>query len=308
MSKPLVSFIIPAFNSENYIHTCVDSILSQDCDDCHFEVIVVDNGSTDLTVDTVRKYNQVKLISEPKKGVSYARNTGVKNSSGELIAFVDSTVTLANNWLSLMLKMIGGQSPVVAQGRIFYVPYNDVRDEIYKFVFRNSFFTTRGSFNSLQVGEEELPYMDTASCIVTRSLFEQYGGFDPRTGRYSDRNFGHRLYYSGVELMNNTRATSYKFANYKTRKKFLIDQAYDSYFSLISVLLIGRSNVLKVILRRIRHYAHGVSISLRRIILKKSSMGLREKIFSFKLNLIKLVVNFALLVLSPFLLVYKMRA
>lgn len=83
------SFIVPAYNVSKYIKKCVDSILS--CNMKDIEVIVVDDGSTDDTLEILNKYNddRLKIISKQNGGASAARNDGINASSGEFLAFID---------------------------------------------------------------------------------------------------------------------------------------------------------------------------------------------------------------------------
>ena len=87
---PLVSVIIPAYNASQYICDTIESVLGQDYQ--YLEVIVVDDGSSDDTVDIVaRKYgSQLRLLRQPNSGASAARNYGYSNSSGKLIKFLDA--------------------------------------------------------------------------------------------------------------------------------------------------------------------------------------------------------------------------
>lgn len=85
---PKFSIIIPTRNVEKYIKKCLDSVLNQTFKD--FEIIVVDDGSTDNTKNIIKKYKQVKLIEEKTIGVSEARNIAIKEAKGEYLAFLDS--------------------------------------------------------------------------------------------------------------------------------------------------------------------------------------------------------------------------
>jgi len=86
---PKVSVIIPTYNCAQYIFHAVDSVLAQSFRD--FELVVVDDGSTDNTRELLKLYgSQIKYIYQQNKDMTAARNTGIKNSSGEYIAFLDS--------------------------------------------------------------------------------------------------------------------------------------------------------------------------------------------------------------------------
>jgi len=87
--KPQVSVIIPTYNRGWIIHEAIDSVLAQDYTE--FELIVVDDGSSDHTSDVLDSYrNVIKVLSQQNKGVSAARNRGIAKASGKFIAFLDS--------------------------------------------------------------------------------------------------------------------------------------------------------------------------------------------------------------------------
>ncbi len=90
MNSPKVSVIIPTYNYANYVGEAIQSVLDQSFSD--FEVIVVDDGSIDHTAEVVRRFSdtRVKYIFQENRGLPAARNTGIKASSGELLAFLDS--------------------------------------------------------------------------------------------------------------------------------------------------------------------------------------------------------------------------
>ncbi len=85
---PLISVIIPTYNRGWIIEEAIESVLSQIFTD--FELIVVDDGSTDNTPDILKSYPEIKVIRQKNRGVSAARNTGVKASKGKFVAFLDS--------------------------------------------------------------------------------------------------------------------------------------------------------------------------------------------------------------------------
>ena len=87
---PLCSVIIPAFDAQQYIHEAIDSALSQECD-FSFEVIVVDDGSTDRTSDIALRYgDKVQLIQKENGGPGSARNAGAAKARADILVFLDA--------------------------------------------------------------------------------------------------------------------------------------------------------------------------------------------------------------------------
>lgn len=96
-----VSVIIPVFNREQTITRAIESVLSQTMQD--FEIIVIDDGSTDRTAERVQNF-PLKLIQTENRGVSHARNLGIREARGDYIAFLDSDDEWLPKKLELQLK------------------------------------------------------------------------------------------------------------------------------------------------------------------------------------------------------------
>lgn len=96
-----ISIIIPAYNTEHYLSDCMDSIISQQYPS--LEIIVVNDGSTDNTLELLRgyseKYSYVQVIDKRNEGQSIARNTGADIATGDYVLFVDSDDILSHNSL-----------------------------------------------------------------------------------------------------------------------------------------------------------------------------------------------------------------
>lgn len=109
--KPLISVVIPAFNEEKYISACLLSLKEQSFTD--FEIIVVDNNSTDNTAKIARKFG-AKVVRENIQGMTPARERGFMAARAEIIARTDADTTHPSNWLELIYKTFKNYPHIVA--------------------------------------------------------------------------------------------------------------------------------------------------------------------------------------------------
>ena len=109
---PFVSVVIPAYNEENYLPSCLESIRNQDyAGKC--EVIVVDNASTDNTAQIARDWG-AKVVYESKRSPACARQKGAEAATGEIIAFIDADTQAPAHWLSTIVSRFVQKPEVVA--------------------------------------------------------------------------------------------------------------------------------------------------------------------------------------------------
>ena len=101
--NPVLSIIIPTHNSESTIKRCLDSLTSQSIPREQFEIIAVDDGSKDKTVDIAKECGADKVIVTEPCFQGKARNIGVKNAKGELLAFIDSDCAAKDGWISSIM-------------------------------------------------------------------------------------------------------------------------------------------------------------------------------------------------------------
>jgi len=104
MRGPLVSAIIPVYNGAKFISEALKSICMQGYDP--IEIIVVDDGSIDDTACIVRSFGDIRYVYQPNKGCAAARNTGIRSSKGELIAFLDADDYWSGNKLNIQVDCL----------------------------------------------------------------------------------------------------------------------------------------------------------------------------------------------------------
>ena len=99
-NTPLISAIVPAYNVEKYIKTCLDSLINQTYS--NFEIIVINDGSTDQTEEILRSYQsnpKFCIYSQKNGGISAVRNHGIKLANGELVCFIDGDDSVKSDYL-----------------------------------------------------------------------------------------------------------------------------------------------------------------------------------------------------------------
>lgn len=105
----ILSIVIPVYNVEKYLLRCMDSIVKQSVSDTEFEIVVIDDGSTDNSKQLLRKYENclnVRIYSQDNHGLSYTRNRGVELSNGKYIFFLDSDDWIGENTLSHLISFL----------------------------------------------------------------------------------------------------------------------------------------------------------------------------------------------------------
>jgi glycosyltransferase involved in cell wall biosynthesis len=176
VSDPRISIIIPALNEEGVIRRCLDSLEKNDFPKSAFEVILVDNGSTDRTIDIARSFEHalaLKVLKLEKVHISALRNRGAAEARGRYLAFLDADCLAPASWLSSALLLLEGlQNGVIGAhygipddstwvGRIWcqdrfsekardvsYVPAGDL------LVDRETFSAIKGFDESIQTNED----------------------------------------------------------------------------------------------------------------------------------------------------------
>lgn len=127
----LVSIILPIYNVATLIPRCMDSIYSQNVDDYSFEIIAVNDGSTDNSKEIIKEYqkkhNNIILIEQKNQGVASARNNGIRHSSGDYLLFIDPDDALCECALASFVKLVSKRKSPIFVMRSFN---NDV-DEVY---------------------------------------------------------------------------------------------------------------------------------------------------------------------------------
>ncbi len=176
MSGLRVSVVIPVFDMADTIGACLDALLAQSYPTALTEILVVDNGSTDNTRAVVQRY-PVRYVMEPTRGAPSARNRGIADATGDLIAFTDADCVPARTWLArLAAAATAQQADVVAGGLAVLDPSSSLLAR---------YSASIGQYDpDVSLRHPRYPYATTANVAIRRSLLEAAGGFNPAFTTY----------------------------------------------------------------------------------------------------------------------------
>jgi glycosyltransferase involved in cell wall biosynthesis len=185
MNNPVVSVIIPCYNAELFIEETVNSILNQTFSD--FEIIIVNDGSTDNSVQKIEKFlndPRIKLINKDNGGVSSARNVGLKLSRGTYIALFDADDIMLDNNLEEKVKILENNKDVLFVFSDLIAFYQDSKEEIIKGYYTDN-------ITNQYLLQKDLPIPGICSNVLFRSsiINEKNVFFDENLSTSADQDF-----------------------------------------------------------------------------------------------------------------------
>lgn len=175
------SFIVPVYNTEKYLKKCLDSLVNQTYKD--FEIIVVNDGSTDKSSNIIskyqKKYKNIIVIDKENEGLSMARNRGVQKSSGKYIIFVDSDDYVSNKLLEEVDKKIDDSDILrfqIATEDEEYTKINEYHEEGFESMCGYDAFKYLSSYH----------FVEPAWCYVIRKNYYIENKFSFKKGVYHE--------------------------------------------------------------------------------------------------------------------------
>ncbi len=191
-----ISFVIPAYNEENYIVDCLKTlVLRIKNSGISAEIIVVNNASTDQTKQMAFQFPKVQVLDETRKGLSRARQAGYKASSGDLIANVDADTRLPEGWIETVIAEFSKNKKLVALSgpQVFY----DVPKRVHYWTRVFYMFTFLGYFLNRFVFHTS-SFLQGGNFVIRRSALKKIGGYNEEFDFYGeDADIAHRLHKVG---------------------------------------------------------------------------------------------------------------
>lgn len=220
-NNPYISVLVTAYNEEKDLPLCLASIRGSDYDKEKYEIIVVDNNSTDNTASIAEKYG-ARVIKENKQGNTFAVSTGMKEAKGEIIAMTDADSIVDRSWLSEIEKLFADKTIVAATGTADIKTRSTFFNNLSEF-----FYELFLKFNYL-IGK---PHITGFNLIVRRSALEKVGGINEAFTMSPDIDLGLRIKKEGRVVFSKKLkvVTSYRRWRekpFKTFKTYLAGYIY----------------------------------------------------------------------------------
>lgn len=187
----LVSIIIPALNEQRFIGRCLEALTRLDLPEDSFEVIVVDNGSTDRTVEIARSFSpalKVTVLPMPGARISAMRNAGVSVSHGAVLAFLDADCVAPPHWLEKATSLLAREGVGVAGSRP-RIP-------------EDSRWVARAWYGGLEHEKQgDVSWVGSHNMVIARSTFARVGGFDESIQTNEDCELCERIRSAGLRVV-----------------------------------------------------------------------------------------------------------
>lgn len=179
-----VSVIVPTYNEEDVIKRCLKSLDKQNYKD--FEVIVVDDGSTDKTLERIQDTRcEIRVFKQRHKGAGAARNRGAKHAKGDILVFIDADMTFDKNFIKKLIDPIVKSEAIGTFSKEEYLANKDI-------VWARCWNINRG-FPVDRMHPVDYPDTQKVFRAITKKAFEKAGGFDEKAGYTDDWSLAERL-------------------------------------------------------------------------------------------------------------------
>ena len=194
----MISVVMPAFNSSNFIAKAIESILSQTFQD--FELILVDDGSTDNTLEIMTHYrqqdNRIQIIQSKHMGCSCARNLGINQSKFPWIAVMDADDIALPKRFAKQIEAANANPKVVAWGT--YVHHVKLKDEVLS-LHKHGLLTEEEFYDNRKRGD--VPFVIHPTSLIKKEILLRVGGYDQKFSDADDFELFDRLSDHGSILV-----------------------------------------------------------------------------------------------------------
>ncbi|HJU11783.1 MAG TPA: glycosyltransferase [Candidatus Binataceae bacterium] len=232
---PKVSVVVCAYNAERTMRPCLESLRRLDYP--NFEVIIVDDGSRDATAQIAADFPDFRLIRQPNKGLSAARNVGLQAALGEIVAYTDSDCVVDRHWLTFMVRAMLDRG-FDACGGPNYAPHEDGSVE-------GCVAASPGAPSHVLIGDDRAEHLAGCNMVFRKAALEAAGGFDPQfTAAGDDVDICWRLIDSGYSLGYSPSAFVWHFRRNTVKAYYGQQRGYGKAEAMLYFKYPGRFNLL----------------------------------------------------------------
>ena len=191
LAQPEISVIIPTYNRSELLRNAVLSLLNQDVSEITFEIIVVDNNSSDNTEAAVQLLGasnpgKLRYIFEPQQGNANARNAGIQNAQGSIIGFIDDDVVVEGNWLKSLKAIFHTRHDLSFVGGRVLPQWSGPLPSWLSPEHWSPLALLDYGQHELAISGENPPGLLTANIAFRRTVFDEVGMFSPNLQRVKD--------------------------------------------------------------------------------------------------------------------------
>ncbi|MCK5267155.1 MAG: glycosyltransferase [Spirochaetes bacterium] len=202
-----MTIIIPTLNADKYINQCLLSLMKLDYPKDKIEIIVVDNGSVDNTLELIKRY-KVREFILPKVTISALRNYGAKFAKGEVIAFLDADCTVEKNWMVNAIESFTKDS-IAAVGCAYKIPSS-----------ASLLAKAWGICEMDTVNNSFVKFIPSGNFIVRKECFDKVNGFNEKLRVSEDADICYRLRQMKYKIFSSDSIVAFHFGAAQDLKGF----------------------------------------------------------------------------------------
>ncbi len=259
-SNPAISVIVCTYNRVEYISLCIDSLLSQTFKD--YEIVVIDNNSSDGTLELIKNnyHGKIKIINESNQGLSFARNCGLKNASGDIVAYIDDDAIADKDWLAAIYDTFTNYPEAACVGGRIFVKWIVEKPEWWIPELDEIFNNQDYGKDTRYLNYPQFPFGTNIS--FKKNVILEFGGFNTNLGRIGNKSSSgeeqylcFQLYQDKHKLVYNPKIFVHHLAYQSrlTKESLLVRYSESGASHAYLFYLLGKKHLLKEIYLMLPH-------------------------------------------------------
>ena len=201
--QPTVSVVIPVYNRADDLRACLESLQNLDYPESLLEIVVVDDGSSDKSAEVAKEFGANVIVQPRNRGQSAARNRGVQEASGQIVAFIDSDCAASPSWLKELTPYFEDRRFALVAGYV---------DSYYRKTPLDRYESVKSALNMgnqkvIGAGQKSVFYAPTCNMLIRRDVFFENGGLDETIRVGEDVEFCWRLMKAGHRMIYTPEGT-----------------------------------------------------------------------------------------------------